>query len=124
MGTWFSEELKLAVNKGYIIKDIYEVLHYEEKADYLFQPYIQTWLKLKTEASGWPSSCTDDQKKQAFIEEFKNREGVDLDPEKMEKNPGMRFIAKLMLNSFWGKLDKDVIRGKHQFALLINNSII
>ena len=104
VGTWFSEELKLAIYKGYIIKDIYEVLHYEEKADYLFQPYIQTWLKLKTEASGWPSSCTDDEKKQAFIDEFKDREGVELDPEKMEKNPGKRFIAKLMLNSFWGKL--------------------
>jgi hypothetical protein len=27
-----------------------------------------------------------------------------LDKEKIEKNPALRFIAKIMLNSFWGKL--------------------
>jgi hypothetical protein len=26
-----------------------------------------------------------------------------LDPNKIEYNPGMRALAKLMLNSFWGK---------------------
>lgn len=33
----------------------------------------------------------------------KRREGVDLDFEKIEKNPGLRTVAKLCLNSFWGK---------------------
>ena len=31
------------------------------------------------------------------------REGVRLDPSKMKKNPGLRSLAKLCLNSFWGK---------------------
>ena len=104
VGTWFSEELKLALTKHYVIKEIYEVLHYEQKSHDLFQPYIQTWLKYKTEASGWPMKCDTDEKKNEFIREFKEREGVDLDREKMVKNPGLRSIAKLMLNSLWGKL--------------------
>jgi len=29
-------------------------------------------------------------------------EHIQLDPNKIEKNPGLRSIAKLMLNSFWG----------------------
>ena len=33
---------------------------------------------------------------------FKNR-GIQLDPTKVSYNPGLRALAKLMLNSFWGK---------------------
>jgi hypothetical protein len=29
-------------------------------------------------------------------------EGIQLDPDKIEHNPGMRALSKLMLNSFWG----------------------
>ena len=29
--------------------------------------------------------------------------GIDLDPQSIECNPGKRFVAKLCLNSFWGK---------------------
>ena len=31
------------------------------------------------------------------------REGIRLDPDKIEYNPGLRALAKLMLNSVWGK---------------------
>lgn len=30
--------------------------------------------------------------------------GIKLDPSQIERNAGMRQLAKLMLNSFWGKV--------------------
>ena len=33
---------------------------------------------------------------------FENQ-GIQLDPAKISYNPGLRILAKLMLNSFWGK---------------------
>ena len=37
------------------------------------------------------------------MQEYKEHEGIQLDHNKVEKNPGLRSLAKLMLNSFWGK---------------------
>ena len=57
--------MKKAVALGYRVEKIYEVWHFnetltydrEKKVDGLFSDYINTFLKLKQEASGWPSSC-------------------------------------------------------------------
>jgi len=61
-GTWVIDEVRLAVNKGYKILEIQEVYQYEVtqyNADTgeggLFVEYINTFLKLKQEASGYPS---------------------------------------------------------------------
>ena len=45
-----------------------------------------------------------DEQKQAYIEEYYEHEGIRLDPEKIEYNPGLCSLAKLMLNSLWGML--------------------
>ena len=42
-------------------------------------------------------------KQERYIKDYFVREGVKLDPSKIRKNPGLRSLAKLMLNSFWGK---------------------
>ncbi|XP_033226042.1 uncharacterized protein LOC117178722 [Belonocnema kinseyi] len=55
------------------------------------------------EASGWPSECVDAEAKQDYLREHDEIEGIDLDPEQISKNPGLRSVAKLCLNSFWGK---------------------
>ncbi|MDI9312371.1 MAG: DNA polymerase, partial [Limnohabitans sp.] len=102
--TWTSIELKEALDKGYKVMEIYQVLHYENKDDTLFKEYINTWLKVKQEASGWPSWVQTEVEKHQYIQNFETREGIQLDFNNIQKNPGRRFIAKLMLNSFWGKL--------------------
>ncbi|XP_054158248.1 uncharacterized protein LOC128956547 [Oppia nitens] len=104
VGTWFSEELKCALNFGYKINLIIEVLNYEEKSSEIFSPYIKTFLKIKTEASGWPDNCVTEEQKNTFVSEFKEIEDVELDVNNMVKNSGLRTISKLMLNSLWGKL--------------------
>ena len=38
-----------------------------------------------------------------YIESYYQKEGIRLIYNNIQKNPGMRALAKLMLNSFWGK---------------------
>lgn len=62
------------------------------------------------EASGWPQeihnpeiSEEERQKlKQKYLEKARIH-GVELDPNNIKPNPGMRTLAKLVLNSLWGR---------------------
>jgi hypothetical protein len=61
-GTWVADELCLAVAKGYRVLQIHEVYEYrvtrfdkDTGEGGLFVEYIDTFLKLKAEASGYPS---------------------------------------------------------------------
>src|SRR5271170_1878224 len=115
-GTWVSDELKKSVSKGYRILDVAEVWHFDRVEQYvpgsepddkkkrgLFRAYIDHFLKMKTEASGYPPSVQTDDDQDEYIREYEEKEGIQLDKENIEVNPGMRALAKLCLNSFWGK---------------------
>ena len=52
---------------------------------------------------------TDETQKQEYLRLYKEREGIELDPQMVRKNPGRKATAKLMLNSFWGKFVECVI---------------
>ena len=93
-----------AIEKGYEILKIHEVWHFPVHTDELFREYVNTFLKIKQEASGYPKECVTDEQKQRYIDEYYKHEGIRLDPEKIEYNPGLRSLAKLMLNSLWGML--------------------
>ena len=99
-GVWCTPELQKAVEKRYQVLKIYEVWHFPEdqRSKGLFVPYVDTWLKHKTEASGWPSHCTTAEEKAEYVSQYKEHEDIDLDPERIEKNPGRKQVAKLMLN--------------------------
>lgn len=101
--TWTTIELEIAIEKGYVIVYIYEVWHFKEQSNELFQEYIKKFLKIKQEASGWPAECETEEKKRNYLNEYWQHEGIQLDYDQVEKNPGLRSLAKLMLNSFWGK---------------------
>lgn len=60
-------------------------------------------MKIKQESSGWPSECITPEQKAKYISEYEINEGVKLDPSSISKNPGRRTVAKLALNSFWGR---------------------
>lgn len=104
-GTWCTPELEKAVEKGYKIQKIYEVWHFPEsqRRQGLFKEYVNKWLKTKQEASGWPKNCTTEEQKEEYIQQYADREGVQLEPDRVVKNGGRKQVAKLMLNSFWGK---------------------
>ena len=58
---------------------------------------------MKLEASGWPSWVKSEEDKDKFIKICEEKEGIFLDKKNVKKNNGLRSLAKLMLNSFWGK---------------------
>lgn len=99
-GTWITAELQKAIEKGYKILKIYEIYHWETKGQ-LFSQYVDTFLKFKQEASGWPSWVKDKYDKETYINQYYNREGVVLDANNICNNSGLRCVSKLALNSFW-----------------------
>lgn len=91
-GTWVVDEVKLAVSKGYEIVKIHELWEYEvaqydptTKSGGPFTGYINHFLKIKAEASGWPVDCETFEQKQAYIQEYFDHEGVLLDRTKIKK---------------------------------------
>ena len=104
LGTWCHVELMKAIEKGYEVLKIHEVWHWDQTTDELFKDYVDTFLKIKQEASGYPKDCVTDEQKQRYIDEYYEHEGIRLDPNKIEYNPGLRSLAKLALNSLWGRL--------------------
>ncbi|KAG1661834.1 Death-associated inhibitor of apoptosis 2 [Nymphon striatum] len=106
-GTWTTVEIEKALELNYKIVKIYEVWHYDETLTYsdttpgLFSDYINCFLKYKEESSGYPDSCNTDQEKESYRQQYFQREGVVL--ENMVRNPGLRSVSKVFLNSLWGK---------------------
>ena len=109
-GTWCTPELQEARARGYILKRIHEVWHFEKTEVGLFKDYVNTWLKLKQESAGWPGWCQTDEQKRAYKRMYKDKEGITL--ENVAKNPGRKQVAKLMLNSFWGKFGERTNKSK------------
>lgn len=97
-GTWCTPELVPAVEKGYQILKIHEVWHFPEENQVtgLFAEYVNTWLKIKQESAGWPVDCTTPEQKAEYIRQYQEHEGILL--EHVQKNPGRKTVAKLMLN--------------------------
>ena len=86
------------MEKGYRILKIHEVWHFPEdqQKEGLFTPYVNTWLKYKTEASSWPSHCDTEGKKDEYVSNFQVRVGIKFD--NVAKNPGGKQLSKRMLN--------------------------
>ena len=97
----------------------------------LFRDYVNTWLKIKQEASGWPAGVETEEERQSYIEDYYKHEGIRLEYAKIEHNPGLRTLAKMMLNSMWGKfgqrLNKTQVRAfddPHQFHQFLDTDTL
>ncbi|XP_070171144.1 uncharacterized protein, partial [Polyergus mexicanus] len=136
-GTWVSCELRKAVEKGYLVTAVSEIWQYKvsqfdraSRQGGLFAEYINSFLQLKQEASGWPGECgDDDDAKERYLREYEKTEGIVLDKCNVALNPGLRSVAKLCLNSFWGKFGQranlpntEVVRTLHCFLTLLTSS--
>ena len=102
IGTWCTNELNVAIQKGYKIQKIYEVWNFKKRSNNLFKEYVRKFMKIKMESSELKigEGCT-----YKSVDEYrsivKSKLGIELGEIKF--NPGMRSIAKLCLNSLWGK---------------------
>ena len=97
-GLWTTAEMEKALEKGYKIIKIHEVLHFEHSSTELWKEYIRKFLKIKLESSEF--TCSEDEYRQK-ARQF----GIELG--KLKRNPGMRFISKICLNSLWGKFGQN-----------------
>jgi len=101
IGQWFSEELKLAVRMGYAVEEIFSVYHYDRRSKDIFGSYVRFFSKIKMENS--VKDLSTENKDKIYNENKSARFPIVLDRSKMTYNAGLRFIAKICLNSLWGK---------------------
>ena len=94
VGTWVTDEVKEALSAGYKIMNVYEVWHFSEISQYdlstktrgIFTQYVNTFLKVKQEASGWPDWCVDESDRQNYIQQYYEREGILLQSKKISND--------------------------------------
>lgn len=97
-GTWATPEVNKSLEKGYKIMKIHEVWNFPQKSNNLFKGYVDDFMKIKMESSPHNYSSTGD-----YVLAIKKEMGLDLNPAKVKYNPGRRAVAKIALNSLYGK---------------------
>jgi hypothetical protein len=102
-GTFTTIEVQKAIEKGYRVLQIHEVWHFENTSTDLFSEYVNYFLRLKQESSGFPDWVRTPEDQARYIAEYFEHEGIQLRKDKIVKNPGLRAFAKLCLNSLWGR---------------------
>ena len=109
--TWVLDEVRLTIHKVYKGLDILEVCEYEmvkydmhTREGGLFANYIKTFIKLKAEASGFPTWVRTPEDEKRYVEAFSTREAVRLDRDAIRPNAAKRGLEKICFKSLWGKL--------------------
>ena len=105
-GVWCTPEIDVAVEHGYRILEVFEVHHFDKRTkegEGVMKAYVKEFLRGKQEASGWPHENMSEEEKETYIRDYKEHEDIQLNREKIEKNPGRRQCCKLMVTSLWGK---------------------
>jgi hypothetical protein len=95
-----SAELTKAIEDGCEITAIYKCIQMESSTD-LFKEFVRTFLEVKVNATGKPKFWDSNVKRNKWIKEHEDRFGFT--PQPTDKNAGKRAIAKMILNSLWGK---------------------
>lgn len=86
----------------YHLKHVYRIMAFQSSTE-VFRNYLRYFLTLKIQNSGLPSSITSDEDWHAYDIIQRDEWGLILDKEAMVANKGKKELAKLMLNSLWGK---------------------
>lgn len=111
-GCWGLEELELAMRQGYQLLEVYGVIHWgpDQRSDTLFRPYVNFFLRMKQESEGWKKlgakteNPTEQEMNHLAEMLFESNGGIGkVRIASVRKNPVKRLLAKLFLNSLWGK---------------------
>ena len=101
----------MANQKCYKVLDIIEVYEYEvfkydpqAREGGLFSDYINTFLKLKSDASGYPSLFRNPEGEERYVETFYAAEGVWLDRDTIRPNAAKRGLGKTVFEFVSGKI--------------------
>jgi len=139
-GCWGTEELYLAMQNGYVVEEIYELFYWDDRnySSLHFSAYVNYFFQLKQEAEGWKKlGATSEnpslEEQNDLVERLYIQNGnlARIRPSKVRKNAVLRSLAKLYLNSLWGKFAQKssktqhtTIYGTQQFLALWNNKQI
>ena len=120
VGTYTTMEIKKSIEKNYVILEIYEIWNFpiifpSKDNPGIFTDFINDFIKIKVEASGWPKSNMTNDEKDEYIRLYKEKEGIQLDYNNICNNPGMKAIGKLVVNSFWGKMGQRPCLSKTEY---------
>ena len=128
VGTWTTMEVNKAVEKGYKINHIYEVHHFDDQSTTIFKTYVERFLKIKQESSGFPKNVHTEEEKDNYITNYHEKQGILLDKEKITKNSGLRAFSKLCVNNLWGRLGmrqfnnkRDIVRTRSQLLHILTD---
>lgn len=111
-GCWGTEELYLAIRCGYVVNRIFTVAHWGpgEASDTALRGYIDRFLRDKCEAEGWVKlgatneSPTEEEKVRIQARLLQENGGIGkIRPSHVAPNKVKRALAKLRLNTLWGK---------------------
>ena len=80
------------------------VWHWNNKTKGLFPKFIAKFLKQKILASGFPEQVKTNFQKHKYIRQVREITGIKLEYDKIKYNECKRFVAKIMVNSIWGRL--------------------
>ena len=75
--------------------------HFEKCLDSLFSNFINVLYKGKLEASGFPDNVTTTEENLNYIAKIHEHKGVEMDIDKVAKNPGWPQMCKILMNSLW-----------------------
>lgn len=121
-GCWFTEEIYLAMENGYVVEEVYEMYHWEpnQQSDQHLRGYVGYFLQMKQESEGWlklGASCAEptlEEQNEIAIRLYHQNGGLArIRPEKVKVDPVMRALAKLYLNSLWGKWAQKTSKEEH-----------
>jgi hypothetical protein len=95
VGTWVVDEVRKAVEMGYKLVEVLAFCEYSDtwcdkgsNSGGLFAEYVNMFLKLKQESSGYPSWVQSEEDKDRCIKEYRRAEGIALDKASISKNAG------------------------------------
>ena len=109
--TWVILEVIEALKWGYKIVELFEIWHFRLREKYnksdksggLFTEYVNTFLRIKQESSGYPHWVETEADKDKYIDDYFQNEGIKLQKENIKENSGLKSLSKLLLNSQWGR---------------------
>lgn len=100
-----SVEFQEAIRNGdYMCTKVYRIDEYRRTRE-LFKDFIRTWLRLKILSSKCPVDINDTEAFAQYAAKLKTKVDIDVtrDDFRAGPNPSLRTLAKLILNSLWGK---------------------
>ncbi|PIC12200.1 hypothetical protein B9Z55_028556 [Caenorhabditis nigoni] len=121
-GAWPTDELQKAISSGYKVLKYHEIWHWPDSqwvTEGFFTDYIKPLLTLKHQSSGWPKENMSDKEKKEYVDWILEKDGVQLDPSKIQKNKAMRSLTKIFLNAAWGKFAQNPLKSE---TILIQKS--